>query len=222
MTHLIVSILHIMGVAIGVGTATATDPLFLSSIRNRKLSSDQVVLLHNLSRVLMGGLILVIASGIAHLFIHPAILHNSGFLAKMTVVFIIAVNGMVFHVRVLPHLEAHVDERMDEETLCEELVVMATSGAISGVSWYSALILGFLIPFALPYGLLINAYLLLVVGAVTSAYLVLSHIIFTPQPEPEEVLAEERFPQAMRWTPAVLAVVVLAIIAVALFETIQL
>lgn len=216
MTHLIVSILHIMGVAIGVGTATATDPLFLASIRNRKLSSDQVVLLHNLSRVVMGGLALVILSGIAHVYLHPEMLHNSGFLAKMTIVFVIAANGFVFHARVLPHLEAHVDERMDEQTLCEELAVMATSGAISGVSWYSALILGFLLPFALPYWLLINAYLVLVVGAVTAAYLVLSHIIFTPQPDPEEVLAKERFPAAMQWTPAILAAVVVAVIAVAL------
>lgn len=217
---LVLSILHITGVAIGVGGATATDPLFLSSIRNRKLSSDQLVLLHNVSRVVMGGLVLVILSGIGHIVVTPALLYNPGLLAKLTVVFFIAANGAVFHLRVLPHLEQHVDERMNEKTLCEELPVMAVSGALSGVSWYSALLLGFLLPFALPYWLLLNAYLVLATGAVITAYLVMSHIIFTPQPEPEEVLEKQRFPKAMRWTPVILAITVLVLIAIGLFEMI--
>jgi hypothetical protein len=219
--HLIVSILHIMGVAIGVGAATATDPLFLSSIRNRKLSSDQLVLLHNISRVVMAGLTLVVLSGIAHLWLHPTAIYNTGFLAKMTIVFIVAVNGMLFHFKVLPHLEEHVDERMNPKSLCEELPLMAATGALSGVSWYSALILAFLMPFEFPYLLLFSAYLTVVTGAIIVAYLALSHIIFTPQPEPEQVLEEERFPRAVKWWPAAMALIVFAVIATTLFQRAQ-
>ena len=216
MIHLIVSIAHVIGVAVGVGGATATDPLFLSSIRNRKITSDQLVLLHVVSRLVMAGLALLILSGIGHVLLHPAVLYDSGFLAKMTIVTIIAANGFVFHGRVLPKLEKCVDRRMGKEMLAENLPLMTISGALSGASWYSALILGVILPATVPYWLAINLYLLIVLGGIVAAYLVLSHLIFTPQPEPEEVLEKERFPQAMRWTPAVLAVIVLGVITVSL------
>lgn len=219
MEHLVVLILHIMGVAIGVGGATATDPLFLSSIRNRKITSDQLVLLHAVSRVVMGGLALVILSGIALVWLQPEVLADGTFLAKMCIVFVIAANGFVYHRWVLPRLEGCVDQRMGEEFLSRRLPLMTSSGALSSVSWYSALILGASLHFPIPFALAINGYLVLAAGAIIAAYLVLSHIVFTPQPEPEEVLENERFPRAMRWAPALMAAVVVGVITVALVHT---
>ncbi len=218
MEYLIITILHIMGVAIGVGGATATDPLFLSSIRNRKITSDQLVLLHNVSRVVIGGLALVILSGIAHVLLQPEIVVDPTFLAKMFIVLVIALNGFVFHGWVLPRLEGCVDRRMGKEFLSQGLPLMAGAGAVSGVSWYSALILGVLLHFPVPFWLIITGYLMLATGAVIAAYLVMSHIIFSPQPEPQEVLEKERFPQAMRWTPVLLATAVVVIIFISLFQ----
>ena len=216
MEHLLLLILHVIGVAIGVGAAFTSDPLFISSIRNRRISSDQLVLLHAQSRVVLGGLTLVILSGIGLVWFHPGHLLDGIFLAKMTIVFVIAADGAVFHLKVLPILEDHVDENLDEALLCEQLPLLSASGATSSVSWFSALILGLLLAVELPYLLLINIYLILVVSASIVAYLVLSLLIFTPQPEPEEVLAHERFERAFGWLPAVLAVVVLGVIAVAI------
>lgn len=178
-----------MGVAVGAGGAAASDPLFLSSIRNRRISSDQLVLLHVVSRVVLAGLGLVILSGMGLILLHAHLLQDGTFLAKMTIVFVIAVNGTVFHARVLPVLEEHVDEKLDEETLNEELPLLAVTGALSSVSWFSALILGVLLHLSLPYLLLINIYLVAVVGAVIAAYLVISHIIFSPQPETASLIA---------------------------------
>lgn len=208
-------ILHTIGLAVGVGAATASDPLFINSIRNRRISSDQLVLIETLSKVVLAGLTLLVISGIGLLWLSPELITRTGFLAKMTIVFVLAVDGAVFHFKVIPLLEDRVDERLDDELICDNLPTLSASGAISSTSWYSALILAMLLPFDLPYLMLMNIYLILVVGAVIGAYLVLSHLLFTPQPEPDEMVDQARN-SGMRgvfgWLPLAVAVVILTII----------
>jgi uncharacterized membrane protein len=61
----VITILHVIGAAIGVGGATAADTLFLRSIRNRRVSTDQYNLLRSIQHVVMAGLAIVVLSGIA-------------------------------------------------------------------------------------------------------------------------------------------------------------
>lgn len=213
MGELLLLTLHTIGLAVGVGGATATDPLFINSIRNRHISSDQLVLIQTLSKVVLTGLALLVISGIGLLWLQPHLIVQSGFLAKMTLVFVIAVDGTIFHFRVIPVIEDHVDEDMDAELLCEHLPLLSATGATSSISWYSTLMLAMLLPFDLPYLLVINIYLLVVVAGVIGAYLVLSHLIFSPQPDPEEMVEDSKFGGAFGWLPLVIAIVILGIIA---------
>jgi hypothetical protein len=88
--------------------------------------------------------------------------------------------GIVFHSVVFGFLKEHVDERMNEEKVGGRLWVLAGSGAASIVSWYGVLVLAALGPLPLSLLVLVGIYLVLLAGASTGAYLVLSHLFSGP------------------------------------------
>jgi hypothetical protein len=183
----LIVVAHIVGAAIGVGGAMATDSVFLRSIRNRHISSEQFLLIRSVSDVVIIGLGLVSLTGVALLMLTPELINDAKFLAKMFVVVVLLVNGVLFHGLVLPFLTRHRDQWLDGEVLSlPRRWVFAISGAVSGVSWFAALILGAWDPPEIGLPLKVLIYLAVAVGASVLAFLVLSHIIYRPAPDPRE------------------------------------
>ncbi|MFN3324672.1 MAG: hypothetical protein ACK5AZ_14340 [Bryobacteraceae bacterium] len=176
MTLLTIStILHLVGAAVGVGAATTSDALFLRSIRNRLISTDQYVLLQGASRVVLAGLALVVLSGLVLVVHNEPLLARPHFQAKMTAVLLLLVNGVIFHAWTLPFLDRHRDLILEQEAIGARLWTFAVTGTMSVVSWYGALILTQMAGFNLSYLAFVGVYLAAVVLGSIFAYAVLRY-----------------------------------------------
>jgi len=179
----ILTILHIVGAALGVGAAAASDSVFLSAIRNRRVSPDQYVLIRATSHVVMGGLTLLVLSGIPlALDDHDRWLQGY-FLVKMTAVLILMLNGFVFHLAILPFLGKHLHGVLTEDVLAPRLWLFACTGALSGVSWFTALLLALVAPAGASFAVLLGLYLAAVAAGAATGYLLLAQLLFRKAPE---------------------------------------
>ncbi len=174
------TVLHVSGAAIGVGAAAASDSVFLSAIRNRRVSDDQYVLIRATAHVVLAGLALLFLTGVALLLHNVAIWEVLHFQAKMTAVVVLMANGVVFHATVIPMLGRHRHETLPERMLTSKQWLFALTGSVSGVSWLAALVLAVVGEMGLSYLMLMVIYLLLVAGGAVVGYLLLSHLIFRP------------------------------------------
>ncbi len=173
-------IVHIIGIALGVGGATVSDVLFLQSIKNKKISADEFANLQAVSKIVWIGFFILLFSGVgmitlsliktgsAPMFFLPM------FQAKLIIVLLIFINGLVFHFLSIPFLRKNIEVSWESENITSKLPLFAISGGISVVSWYSALILGSLRGIDLPLLFILNIYGILVVGAILVGYFVLN------------------------------------------------
>jgi hypothetical protein len=209
--HEALVIAHIVGAAIGVGAATATDSAFLRSIRNRRVTSDQFLLVTSVSDVVLLGLAVVTLTGAGLVILSPELIMQPGFQAKLMAVGVLLVNGIGFHQVVIPFLEEHRDVRLDDEALSPaRRALLAGSGTLSAVSWYAALVLGAMPAVDWPLIAFLAIYGVLLAGGAAIAFLVLRHV--TPELDEEEKLKveHEQEHQKTRWE--ILAVLVLLLV----------
>lgn len=177
---------HLAGVIIAVGGATVSDALFFKTIRNRHVSRDEYKLLKEAGKVIWSGFALAVLTGIGFIlyqfFTSESIgyFQHSYFWAKMAIVFIIAVNGVIFHKKVLPFMSEHLDEDMTEEEFTSRFWLFSLTGAISIVSWWTVVVLAVLNP-TLPLLFILNIYVLIVAFATLFGYLMITHTIFGDQ-----------------------------------------
>ncbi|CAN5898199.1 hypothetical protein BH24BAC1_BH24BAC1_15330 [soil metagenome] len=195
--HTTLLLFHLLGLALGVGGATASDMLFIRSVYNRKVSADQFLLIRTLSLLVMVGLVLVVLSGLGFLILvwvnegEMPVLRSSHFQTKMVAVFFLIINGIAFHSIVFKFLKKHVDTVMPQDLLGERIWVLALTGAVSITSWYGAFLLGFFGPIDISVWILLLLYGGLIGAGTLAAYLVLSHMFFRPvqqnveKPSPE-------------------------------------
>ncbi len=218
----ILIIAHIVGAAIGVGAATASDSVFLRSIRNRRITSDQFLLVTSVSDVVLLGLTAVTLTGAGLVLLSPELITQPGFQAKMVVVGVLLLNGIGFHLSVIPFLEEHRDQRMDDATLsAPRRALLAGSGTLSAVSWYAALIIGAMPQVGWPLIAFLGIYAVLLAGGAVVAFMVLRHV--TPELDEEEKLKAEHEQEhgKTRWeiyTVGALLALFVASVAIALFR----
>lgn len=164
----ILTIFHLLGVALGVGGAFASDLMFFSSVKDEKVTHTEMRFLRLGSTMVWSGLLLLIVSGGLLFLINPSFYANSAkFLAKMTIVGVVLINGIFFHGMHLPRLIRHVGTHFpSSDEFVRKFPLLLASGAISVTSWISALILGVLRN--VPYGYLtiIGVYVLIIVIAI--------------------------------------------------------
>lgn len=177
--RLLALIVHLVGFALGLGGATMSDIMFFKSIRSGKFSTAQLDTLTTLSRVIWIGLGLLIISGLS---IFAMIYSEQGSLpmlssprwqAKLTLVGIVLVNGLVFKYSIFPFLRRNADQAVSLQTFGSKLWRLALSGAVSIVSWYSILIISTLPrEFRPPYLNFMGVWIVLVIlGAITGRFM---------------------------------------------------
>lgn len=135
---------HFLGIALGAGGAYVSDFMFFSAVRDKKISRTEMRFLTIGSRAVWLGLFLLVLSGIGLVLMNMESLFSSPkFWAKMSVVGIIIVNGIIFHRYHIPHLHKHVGLHFPSSSIfVRRIPLLLASGVVSGVSWTSALILG--------------------------------------------------------------------------------
>ncbi len=162
---------HLFGLALGAGGAFISDLLFFKSIKDRVISKTEMGFLTLASHCVTTGLLLLIASGLGMFMLDTErYLASSKFLVKMTVVGIIAVNGILLHFIHIPRLKKHVRHQTALPHEFRYRMLMLGSGVISLVSWASAIVLGAFRSIPLSYEMIFSTYLAVVVSALLVAY----------------------------------------------------
>ncbi len=181
---LFLTLFHIIGVAIGVGGATVSDVLFFRALKDKKISADELGLLHTLGMMLWVGLIILVASGLGFVMLQyvmsgtSSYLVSSWFQAKMTIIALLVTNACVMHWYVFPFMKSHLDITLTHKKVAPHFALLATTGVVSITSWYSALVLGVTRGLDFSYGLIINLYLVILLFGVMVAYMILTVAVF--------------------------------------------
>jgi len=170
---------HILGVAVGFGGVVMSDYIFLSSMRVGKITKERFEFLKESSRMVWIGVLLMVISGALLFFEFPDRYLASGkFLAKMTLVAILIINGAFFHWYHLPRLKRYLDASLP--TLPEfkrHVSTLLIGGAISSVSWLGALLLGVIGRSPYTYWQVVLVYLAILAVGIVGALLLKNKIV---------------------------------------------
>ena len=165
------TILHVFGAVLGAGGAYLSDAMFFASIKDEIISKVELRFLKIGSAFVWIGLALLFISGLLLFSTNPAgYLESSKFMIKMFIVFVIFINGLVFHFTHLPRLHRHADHHLpssDEFTRKAKLLI--ASGVVSVTSWTFALILGSLRMIPIDFTTALIGYLVFEIFAVAIA-----------------------------------------------------
>lgn len=175
----VVLLVHLFGLALGAGAAFFSDFLFTHIIKDKRIDDKEYSLLRLASSVVWLGLSVLFISGLL-IFIGDTerLLDASKFLAKMTIVFILLVNGIYFHFSHIPKLRKVVGKKLDRRVFKKKQSrLFFMSGAVSGVSWAAALVLGGLSSLSLSYLQIMGLYVAVLLPAVLFS-LVLEKLFF--------------------------------------------
>lgn len=158
-------IIHVLAVVTGMGAAIVTDILCLRFGFDKTLSRFEVSTIRFLSRVVTVALALILLTGAMTFLSNPeGYLASVKFLTKMTVVFVLVVNGYLLHRYIFKHIG---DARILTSPNARALRKLGFAlGAISIVSWVSALALGILLHIPVTYDTAIAIYAGVLVVAV--------------------------------------------------------
>lgn len=169
-------IAHTVGTVLGVGGATVSDVLFFKSIRDGQITSVEFSFLQTVSNVVWAGLLILILSGLGFLGLY--LLNIGGvqqqydldkIFAKLTIVVVIAANGWFIHHSILPLFAASLDKALVTTRFVQRTPLIFSSGAISAVSWYTAMVYGAWRGLPGTYLTMVGVYLFLLLMAVVGA-----------------------------------------------------
>lgn len=146
--YFLLVIIHVIGAVIGVGAATMGDILFFKSLKDGALEKKELEFLKTISAAVWAGLFILVFSGFGFFLVYrvsfpeTGLIYNPTYLIKLTIAAVIFFNGLFMHWKVFPLLESQVGRTLNNPDFLSRAQPVFTSGAISIVSWYSALILG--------------------------------------------------------------------------------
>ncbi|GJD60627.1 hypothetical protein [Methylobacterium frigidaeris] len=174
--------LHLLGLCFGLGGATMLDFWILRWMRWGSLPGEIARIFLFVSKVVSVGLGLLWLSGLGFLAVYalesPEKLDNPKLWAKIVVVLALTINGLVIHAVVLPGVLRDIGRPMLDGVSGMRTGIFLVSGAVSGVSWYTAFALGLMreLNGRVPAGLLLALWVAGVMTASLAAYLYWLHL----------------------------------------------
>ncbi len=166
------TILHLIGVILGVGSATITDILFFRFVSDKHVTAKEAKLMDSLTKIIWVALIILIISGIM-LFIpnFERLSHSGKFLTKNVGLLVLVVNGLVLGYYIRPKL-VKIDFSnngksrfgLSHDTNRKMRILATIAGVVSITTWYFIFILGALrgITFPAIYGISVYIGILIV------------------------------------------------------------
>ena len=157
-----------------------SDGIFLLSIKDHKITNTEKKFMDFGSKIIWIGLALLVFSGLLLFILNPeSYLASSKFLAKMTIVGILILNGFLFHMFHIPQIQRHIHAHLpSSDTFMRISSLLFISGIISILSWVSALILGALHTVPFSYASLMSLYFTLLFLGILISWLLLKHRLF--------------------------------------------
>lgn len=164
-------IFHLFGVALGAGGAIFSAVIFTKVMFDGKVTKNELDFIELASLLVSIGLGLLILSGIGLFLTNPeAYLASTKFLAKMSIIGILVVNGVLIHSLHVPALRAHIGEHLpDVPNFKKRSFYMYAGGAVSMTSWGAALVLGALRSVPYPYETIMAIYVVVLIIAIAAA-----------------------------------------------------
>lgn len=165
--------LHVFSVVLGMGAALISDYLFSAFASDFRINKFEHSTFRKMSKLVWVSLYAIVFSGIG-VFLSDITKysHSDKFLTKMTVVFVIIINGYLMKrllEPVLHKLKLDAEFTFHKITLRKKAFIL---GAISGASWLSAFVLAMLKNLPYTYFQMICVYGLVVLGAIIMAQIV--------------------------------------------------
>lgn len=170
------TVLHVLSVVFGMGSALVSDLLFTFYSKDKKMSETELKTLRLLSNVVWIALIVITLSGLGIFFSNiPKYIASTKFLVKMSIMAVLLVNGHVLHKFVWKHVIARQFLTSSKESFMRKVAFVC--GAISVLSWIVMCILGVLKSIPLSYVQAVVSYLGIVIFGIGGA-LVIERIEF--------------------------------------------
>lgn len=177
----VVLIVHLVGLAFGMGGAVTIDAMLVIASLRRRVTGELIEVIHVASGMVAGAMVLLAVSGTAFFFTGSA--PSPKFWAKMVIVGVACLNGLAAHRLVLPLLETGVASGQGRLRLRPRAArLAAASAAISGVSWFGALVLGAWKGCPLGMAPLLAAYGVVLTGGIAISALVVAPRVFDIAP----------------------------------------
>ncbi|WP_245442611.1 hypothetical protein [Methylobacterium terrae] len=173
---------HLIGLCFGLGGATMLDFWILRWMRWGSLPGEIARIFLFVSKVVSVGLGLLWASGLGFLAVYaveaPDKFDNPKLWAKIAVVLVLTINGLLIHAVVLPGVLRDLSRPMLDGVSGRHTAIFLVSGAVSGVSWYAAFALGLVreLNGTVPAALLLALWLAAVLAASLAAYFYWLHL----------------------------------------------
>lgn len=166
----LINLANLLTMALGIGSATIADMLFLRFLKDFRISESESEILTTISHIIWLALAIIIVTELGLFIPNMEELNQAAqLLGKVVVVGIIVVNGAFMNFFISPRLvrislrEKHPHEVGELRSLRKLAFALVS---ISIVSWYSALIFGSLKDPSLNLGMLIIFYLLALIGGI--------------------------------------------------------
>lgn len=167
----VLTIIHVFGAVFGAGGAILSDGMTLLSFSDRIFSRQELRLLKFGAHMTLFGLIILVISGYGiYQTDVERYMQSTKFLAKMTIVAVLTVNGLLMHFVCLPLIERGADKPVFENYYFVKYTpFFFIGGAVSLVSWSFTLTLGTLDRILLPYVTIVCLYAVAVILGVCGA-----------------------------------------------------
>ncbi len=175
----IYTIFHVFGAILGAGAAFIGDTMFFKTVKDGVIEKTEFEFMQMNSKIVWIGVAILVVSGILLFMTNPErYLDSSKFLAKVTIVAVIIVNGLAFHFAHLPNLRKHIGMKFAESSAFrDKSFFLLASGAVSVTSWIFTVVLGILRSVPYTYLEILGFYLVVVLFAVFTASLMKKTIL---------------------------------------------
>ncbi|MZR32091.1 hypothetical protein [Sneathiella litorea] len=163
--HTILKFTHIGSLALGVGGAIISD-LFVLGILNKAITKGDLRLLENLEKIIFLGLMMLWISGVGffveYQLFSPEKLGNPKIMAKLTIVMIVTLNGLLFHM--FFHNRVFREGMVIIKLPVVTYYSLILFGTLSCFSWIGAMTLGAVsqLNYTFPYLHIMAGYLAIV------------------------------------------------------------
>ncbi len=141
----IMKLLHLAGLIMGLGGAVLADYTTWSRGVIRPVSAYTIYQMQFLSRIVLAGLVLLWVSGAGLIWLgtmnNPDYLTNEKLWAKLLIVVVLTINGVVVHRFVMPYLRDSIGRRLFENVGKVDIALLTMVGSLSFVSWMTPFVL---------------------------------------------------------------------------------
>ncbi len=165
------TVAHVLSVVLGMGAALVSDALFSFYAKDKKLNETEIYTLSILSKIVFYGLILITITG-AFIFLSDVekYTHSTKFLVKMSILFVLLINGYFLNKIIWPHLSDDNFFIVDDKRNIRRLAFAC--GAISVISWLAVCSLGVIDSIKYNYPTIMFSYLILTIFGILFALVV--------------------------------------------------